>query len=109
MFVLFTWYDQFWNVFKTESIVLIEITNQGIPCFCADRILYICAARRQTSIQNATWSGHLIGLLRNRGQSIQQEVVGDSFQMDDILGEDIVYESHSSDESGSDFEEDVDW
>ncbi|KAM0823292.1 hypothetical protein ACQ4PT_070965 [Festuca glaucescens] len=45
----------------------------------------------------------------NMDCNIQQEVVDDSFQMDDILGEDIVYESHSTDESGSDFEEDVDW
>ncbi|KAI5020621.1 hypothetical protein ZWY2020_045509 [Hordeum vulgare] len=39
-----------------------------------------------------------------------QEIdVDDSFQMDDILGGDIEYESRSSDGSGSDFEDDVEW
>ncbi|KAE8773272.1 hypothetical protein D1007_54570 [Hordeum vulgare] len=42
--------------------------------------------------------------------NIQQEIdVDDSFQMDDILGGDIEYESRSSDGSGSDFEDDVEW
>jgi hypothetical protein len=35
--------------------------------------------------------------------------VDGSIRMDDILGDDIVYESHSTDESGSDFEDDIDW
>jgi hypothetical protein len=35
--------------------------------------------------------------------------VDESIRMDDILGDDIVYESHSTDESGSDFEDDIDW
>ncbi|KAI5020617.1 hypothetical protein ZWY2020_045505 [Hordeum vulgare] len=46
----------------------------------------------------------------NMDCNIQQEIdVDDSFQMDDILGGDIEYESRSSDGSGSDFEDDVEW
>ncbi|KAE8769600.1 hypothetical protein D1007_58784 [Hordeum vulgare] len=46
----------------------------------------------------------------NMDCNIQQEIdVDDSFQMDDILGGDIEYESHSSDGSGSDFEDDLEW
>ncbi|KAE8771811.1 hypothetical protein D1007_56261 [Hordeum vulgare] len=46
----------------------------------------------------------------NMDCNIQQEIdVDDSFQMDDILGGDIEYESRSSDGSGSHFEDDFEW
>jgi hypothetical protein len=50
----------------------------------------------------------------NMDCSIKQEEaqtidVDESIRMDDILGDDIVYESHSTDELGYDFEDDIDW
>ena len=63
-------------------------------------------------IPNAAWSGLPIGTSRNQGQSYQDWAMNNQFdsnldchKMDRIFTEDLVYESRSSKQSGSDDED----